>query len=100
MRQRNVFQLAFRKLCSQLYPGRKLEDIPLAHSVMKQPYAIEKMEYKPAVVRLFPALANSPKIEGISAPDGRLQILYSRFNFGCELQGHKCPGCLGMSKED
>jgi hypothetical protein len=94
------FDAAFRRLCEQLYPDRPLAEIPAAHSVLQQPYAIDKVEYKPAVLKLFPALGDAPKFEGISAPDGRLQILYSRFNFGCELQGHPCPGCLGLVKTD
>jgi len=94
------FDTAFRHLCEQLYPDRPLTEIPAAHSVLQQPYAIAKVEYKPAVLKLFPALTDAPKFEGISAPDGRLQILYSRFNFGCELQGHPCPGCLGLAKTD
>lgn len=94
------FDTAFRRLCAQLYPDRPLAAVSAAHSVLQQPYAIEKVEYKPAVLKLFPALGGAPQLEGICAPDGRLQIFYSRFNFGCELQGHPCPGCLGLARAD
>ncbi|HYG78158.1 MAG TPA: DUF4159 domain-containing protein [Planctomycetota bacterium] len=91
------FDVAFRRLCEQLYPDRPLAPLPASHSVMQQPFNLEKIDYKPAVLKLFPALAAAPQLEGISAPDGRLQIFYSRFNLGCELQGHTCANCMGVS---
>lgn len=94
------FDAAFRRLCAQLYPDRPLAPLPLTHPVLRTPHAIEKVTYKPAVNRLFPDLGDAPRVEGLSAPDGRLQVFYSRLNFGCELQGHGCPGCLGVAGQD
>lgn len=92
------FDEAFRRLCAQLYPGRPLTPLPRTHSVLRTPYPLDTVEYKPAVAKLFPAVGNAPQVEGISA-DGRLLVCYSRFNFGCELQGHGCANCLGLTKE-
>ena len=94
------FDAAFRQLCAQLYPGRPLAPLTPSHPVMKEPNGLDKVEYKPAVKKLFPNIGDAPQVEGISAPDGRLQVLYSRFNFGCELQGHVCLNCLGLAKQD
>lgn len=91
------FDVAFRRLCGQLYADKPLALLPATHAAMQQPYSLEKIDYKPAVLKLFPALAGKPQIEGLSAADGRLQIMYSRFNIGCELQGHSCANCLGVS---
>jgi hypothetical protein len=94
------FDTSFRKLCESLYPDRPLAELAATHSVLQQPYSIEKVEHKAAVKKLFPALGDKPQIEGVSAADGRLQIFYSRFNLGCELQGHVCANCLGVSARD
>ncbi|HEY3320196.1 MAG TPA: DUF4159 domain-containing protein [Planctomycetota bacterium] len=94
------FDAAFRRLCKQLYPDKPLAVLPLSHVVLQQPYRIESITYKPAAQRLVPNLGAKPALEGISAPDGRLQVLYSRFNIGCELQGHPCLDCVGVSAPD
>jgi hypothetical protein len=94
------FDVSFRKLCESLYPDKPLAELPATHPVLQQPYSIEKVEHKAAVKKLFPALGDKPQIEGVSAADGRLQIFYSRFNLGCELQGHVCANCLGVSTRD
>ena len=98
------FDISFRRLCEQLYPDQPLKPLPPDHPLLRGPpsvpFVIDTVEYKPAVKKLFPAIGNKLQVEGISAPNGRLQILYSRFNFGCELQGHGCPACLGLTKKD
>ena len=93
------FDKSFRSLCEQLYPDG-LKDIPLDHPVLREPYAIQSIQYKPAVTSLFARLGDKPQLEGVTGKDGRLKVLYSRFNFGCELQGHGCPNCLGISAKD
>ncbi|MBI3831395.1 MAG: DUF4159 domain-containing protein [Planctomycetes bacterium] len=93
------FDIAFRKLCSQLYHDAELERLPKDHAVLSAPFKIESVEYKTAVKRFFPDVKNDPYLEGISAK-GRLAILYSRFNLGCELHGHACGSCLGVKGQD
>lgn len=94
------FDDAFRKLCAELYPNSALKKIPLDHLVFGEPYAIKKIAYTPMVGKLFPDIGDKPYLEGIADPDGRIKILYSRFNFGCVLQGHSCSGCLGIAGPD
>jgi hypothetical protein len=97
---RPEFDAAFRRLCADLYPDRPLKLIPTEHTVLSEPYKLDHIQYKPAVKRLFPTLEDKPYLEGISGADGRLQILYSKYNFGCELQGHACASCLGIAGQD
>jgi len=94
------FDIAFRKLCEDLYPQRKLTRLPAKHVILQEPYAIKSVQYKPAVKVMFPAVGDEPYLEGITGADGRLQIVYSRFNFGCELHGHSCANCLGIKAAD
>jgi hypothetical protein len=94
------FDAAFRKLCEDLYPQKKLTRLNLDHVIFQEPYAIKNVTYKPTVKALFPTVGSEPFLEGITAPDGRLQIVYSRFNFGCELHGHSCANCIGLKSED
>ncbi|MCW8131049.1 MAG: DUF4159 domain-containing protein [Planctomycetota bacterium] len=94
------FDIAFRKLCAKLYPDQDLERLARTHPVLDAPYKIESVEYKPNVKRFFPELkSGEPYVEGISVK-GRLAILYSRFNVGCELHGHVCPSCMGLQSAD
>jgi hypothetical protein len=97
---RPEFDAAFRKLCAELYPGRPLKQIDANHPVLQEPFAITRVEYKPAIKMLFPALGDKPYLEGISNADGRLIVLYSRINLGCELQGHPCAACVGVQGKD
>jgi hypothetical protein len=97
---RAEFDAAFRRLCSRLSPDLPLERIVATHPILCEPYAITAVEYKPAVNRLFPDVGDKPVLEGIADSEGRLKIVYSRFNLGCELQGHSCESCLGVTAKD
>ncbi len=97
---RPEFDAAFRKMCADLYPDRPLKPIPQEHIILNEPYKLDKIQYKPAVKKLFPATEDKPQLEGITGPDGRLLVVYSKFNFGCELQGHACAACLGIAGKD
>jgi hypothetical protein len=97
---KSEFDVAFRKLCEQLYPDKALTQITPGHALLSQPFSIETVQYKPAVKRMFPQVGGKPNLETITNADGRVMILYSRFNLGCELQGHGCATCLGVMGAD
>ena len=40
----------------------------------------------------------APLLEGIKI-DGRWVVVYSRYDVGCALEGHKSSDCLGHDKE-
>ncbi len=44
-------------------------------------------------MRLYPA-----HLEGIQV-DGRWVIIYSKYDVGCAIEGHKSADCLGYDKE-
>jgi hypothetical protein len=94
------FDAAFRRLCEQMFPNAPLTAVQPGHAILTQPYEINGVEYKPAVRRLFPQLGHAPQLEAITNADGRVMVLYSRFNLGCELQGHGCAACLGVAGVD
>ncbi|MCZ7646546.1 MAG: DUF4159 domain-containing protein [Planctomycetota bacterium] len=96
---REEFDEAFRKFCARLYPEQKLERLPKDHAIFQAPYRIEKVAYKDRVKDRFPALGDEPYLEGIAA-NGRLAVVYSRFNLGCELQGNPMPMSLGVKGPD
>lgn len=94
------FDASFRRLCEQLYPDKPLTAVAPGHTILSQPYEIAAVEYKPAVKRLFPQFRNTPQLEAITNAEGRVVVFYSRFNLGCELQGHGCAACLGVAGAD
>jgi len=96
---RAEFDVAFRTLCEQLYPALELKRLPKDHSVFKAPFRIERVAYKIGAKRFFPDLGAAPHLEAAEY-QGRLTVLYSRFNLGCELQGHACANCVGVESED
>jgi hypothetical protein len=97
---RGEFDLALRQLCKDLYPDNPLTAVPAGHSILQEPYLLDKVAYKKSVQVKFPEVGTQPQLESVNAPDGRLKIVYSRFNFGCELQGHACADCLGIAGKD
>ena len=40
----------------------------------------------------------APYLEGVKV-DGRWVIVYSKYDIGCALEGHKAADCLGHDKE-
>ncbi len=97
---RAEFDASLRALCDRLCPHEPLKRIVATHPILSEPYAITSVEYKPAVASLFPNVHNAPYLEGIADKEGRLKLVYSRFNLGCELQGHACESCLGVRGKD
>ncbi|MCK6472178.1 MAG: DUF4159 domain-containing protein [Planctomycetes bacterium] len=89
------FDASFRELCAKLYHDTKLERLPADHAVFQAPLKLAQVKYKLWAKRMFPDLDDKPYLEGLTR-QSRLRVLYSRFNFGCELQGHRCATCIGL----
>ncbi len=101
-----AFDTAFRKLAAKLFPTSALVEIPLddlLYSAKLNRVAIETVERREKM-----ATANSgndagferlpPKLEGIKV-DGRWVVIYSRYDIGCALEGHKTTDCLGHTPD-
>ena len=77
---RLAFDAAFRREIAKALPGQKLERLPADHPLYHSHYDIKQVEYTPRVREDFGAI-NTPELEGITL-DGRLAVIYSRFDLG------------------
>jgi len=74
------FDLAFRREIAKVLPNTKLERLPADHPVYHSHYDIERVDYTPRVREDFGPF-DAPELEGMSI-DGRLAVVYSRFDLG------------------
>ncbi len=95
---RKEFDKGFRKFIARVFPGRKLEKIPLDHSIYTIGYDVRKVDFRPTVRSSLPDLSE-PELEGVKVGD-RYGVVYSRFNFSCGLDGMPAPVCWGYAPED
>jgi hypothetical protein len=77
---RMAFNMAFRREIAKVLPQNKLEPLPLDHPIFHCHYDIQQVDYTPRVREDFGPLT-APELEGISL-DGRLAVIYSRFDLG------------------
>ncbi len=74
------FDMGFRREIAKVFPGQKLEKLPLDHPLYHSHYDIHAVEYTPRVREDFGPL-DAPELEGITI-DGRLVVAYSKFDIG------------------
>lgn len=77
---RMTFDLAFRREIARVFPEGKLQRLPPDHPVYHCHYDITRVEYTPRVREDFGPL-DAPELEGLTV-DGRLAVVYSRFDLG------------------
>lgn len=100
------FDASFRESCKKLYPDSPLQVIPandpLFGAKMNGGSAITTIRCRrettdgkgpEAEMRNY-----APYLEGVKV-DGRWAIIYSKYDIGCALEGHKAADCLGHDKE-
>ena len=98
------FDAAFREFAVTLFPGQKLEVIPLDDDLYSgklggPPIRTVKRREQAggagpdAGFRELP-----PFLEGIKV-DGRWAVIYSKYDIGCSLEGHKATDCLGHTRD-
>jgi hypothetical protein len=106
------FDKSFRELCVKLFPDKKLELIQEKSSDGKedQLYKIAReaginlkntrcRRELPGDKGAEPELRQYPAhLEGIKL-DGRWVVIYSKYDIGCAIEGHKSADCLGYDKE-
>jgi hypothetical protein len=99
-----AFDEAFRELVKKMYPDQKLETIPTDDELYSEKLngvAVRTVKRREKVegdgpdggFRELP-----PHLEGVKI-DGRWVIIYSKYDIGCSLEGHKSTDCLGHTKE-
>lgn len=103
------FDAAFRAMIGKMFADEKLklEPIPLDDKLYSEKVnggtAIKTVKRREKVGNA--ATGNDggfedlpPKLEGIKL-DGRWVVVYSRYDIGCALEGHKSTDCLGHTPE-
>jgi hypothetical protein len=101
------FDESFRKLAAALFPAQKLEVIPADDDLYSETVGGVKRVVIPTVKRREKASTADkesgfadlpPLMEGIKV-DGRWAIVYSKYDLGCAMEGHKSSDCLGHTRE-
>jgi len=95
---RAAFHLAFQREIAKVLPEHRLEDIPADHPLYHAHNDITRVEYTPRVTEDFGAL-NAPSLQGITL-DGRLAVVYSRFDLGNGWEQFPHPYAYGYSDKD
>ncbi|MBS3762650.1 MAG: DUF4159 domain-containing protein [Planctomycetes bacterium] len=85
------FDRAFRQLMKDIFPQQELQRLPEGHPLWKLGRKLEKVNYSPVVERKNPAL-ESPYLEYIEL-EGRLVVVYSRYDLSSAVAGHPCFTC-------
>ncbi|MGQ9574069.1 MAG: DUF4159 domain-containing protein [Thermoguttaceae bacterium] len=94
---RMAFDMAFRRELARVLPGLRLEKLPADHPVYRCHYEIRQVDYTPRVREDFGPLA-TPELEGITL-DGRLAVVYSKFDLGNGWEQFPHAYSYGLSDE-
>ena len=98
------FDQAFRTLMAAMFPDRKLEPIPLDDDLYSGKLGGAAIRTVKRREKAGGDGADSgfrdlpPALEGIKL-DGRWVVIYSKYDLGCALEGHKATDCLGHTRE-
>ena len=97
---RKAFTDSFEDLMRRMFPDSRMHDIGPSHAIRNSPfgYKIEDVEYRPALSRERPDLAE-PVLVGLDL-DGRPAVVFSRWGISCGLEDHKCYTCRGLVPDD
>jgi hypothetical protein len=95
---RLAFDMAFRRELAKVLPEDKLKPLPHDHPLYSAHYDIRKVAYTPRVVEDHEGL-NTPQLAGITL-DGRLAVVYSRFDLGNGWEQFPHPYSYGYSDKD
>lgn len=100
------FDSSFREACKKLFPDSPLQVIPADDPIFSAKLnggsaltSVRCRREKPdgagpeAELRSY-----APYLEGVKI-DGRWVIVYSKYDVGCALEGHKASDCMGHDKE-
>lgn len=92
------FDEAFRREIRKVLPDHRLESLASGHPLYNTHYDIQSVEYTPRTLEDFGAIT-APSLEGISL-DGRLAVVYSRFDIGNGWEQFPHPYAYGYAEED
>ena len=92
------FDRAFRRELAKVLPNDRLKDLPGNHPLYTIHHKVDRVTYTPLVRNDFGDLQD-PMFEGITK-DGRLVVLYSRFDLGNGWERFPHPYSRGYSSDD
>ncbi len=95
---RMSFDMAFRREIAKVLPEHKLQRIALDHPLYHCHYDIGQVGYTPRVREDFGEM-NTPALEGITL-DGRLAVVYSRFDLGNGWEQFPHAYAYGLKDDD
>jgi hypothetical protein len=102
-----AFDTSFREFVAALFPGKTLEPIPPDDDLYSATVDGVKRVVIPTVkLRTKASSAGKdagfeevpPQLEGVKI-DGRWAIIYSKYDLGCAMEGHKSSDCLGHTRD-
>jgi len=94
---RIAFDACFRGQIAKVFPEQKLERIPADHPLLQCHFDVRRAGYTPRVSEDFGALETS-ELEGITV-DGRLAVIYSRFDLGNGWEQFPHPYSYGLADD-
>jgi hypothetical protein len=100
------FDASFREACKKLFPNAPLQTIPADDPIFSARLnggtaltSVRCRREKPDGSGPEEEMRNyAPLLEGVKV-DGRWVIVYSKYDVGCALEGHKASDCIGHDKE-
>jgi hypothetical protein len=107
-----AYDKSFRELCKKMFPDNPLEPItertadgredPLFRIARESGINILKVRCRREIAsekRAEPEMRDYPvHLEGVKI-NGRWVIVYSKYDIGCAMEGHKAGDCLGHDKD-
>jgi hypothetical protein len=100
------FDQSFREMIGKMFPDQKLEVIPpgdeLYSAKLNGGTAITSVKRREKVGEAGSTDTGykdlPPYLEGVKI-DGRWVVIYSKYDLGCALEGHKSTDCLGHTRD-
>jgi len=97
---RPSFDAALRAELSQVLPGRKLEPLPKAHGIFRQPAKVEAVKARPALaVMRGNELQQAPEVHGIEL-NGSLAVIYCPYDLSAGWERAIAPYAVGYEAAD
>lgn len=101
------FDASFREFIDSLYPGKKLERIKVDHELFSEKigHDIKRLKRRTnegkegSGVSSFVVRDAEPFLEGLEV-DGRLAVIYSKYDISCALERQSSGHCEGYLPED
>lgn len=94
---RMSFDMAFRREIAKVFPDSRLERLPMDHPIYHCHNEIRSVDYTPRVREDFGPF-EAPELEGITV-DGRLVVVYSKFDLGNGWEQFPHPYSYGLKDE-